>query len=72
MKHMLIAVFGTVLLALPLAAQVGPARPMVRASGEGSISVRPDQVRVTATVSVQAGTAQEATENTATGITNVM
>jgi len=57
------------LAAASLPAQLQPRRPVVRASGEGIIAVRPDQVKVSVGVTTQARTAQEAGEQNAT-ITN--
>jgi uncharacterized protein len=62
----------SLILALTAAAQTTTRRPFVRASGEGIISVRPDQVKVTVTVTMTGSTAQEATEATANQVANVL
>ncbi|MBL8209485.1 MAG: SIMPL domain-containing protein [Bryobacterales bacterium] len=59
-------------LAVPLAAQVPQRRPVVRANGEGIVSIRPDQVKVSVGVTNQAGTAQEAADQNATVTNNVL
>ena len=56
MKHTLLAV----LLAFPGAAQVVTSRPFVRASGQASVSVPPDQVKIDVNVMTQGASAQEA------------
>jgi uncharacterized protein YggE len=62
----------TLALMLPLYAQVGPRRAVVRASGEGVVSVRPDQVKVRISVNSIAKSAQEAAEANANETTKVM
>jgi uncharacterized protein YggE len=64
--------FLLVMIAAPLLPQVGPRRAVVRASGEGIISVRPDQVRVNISVTTGAATAQEAAETNAADTSKVM
>ena len=59
-------------LALPSAAQMPQRRPIVRANGEGIVSIRPDQVKVSVGVTNQAGTAQEAADQNATVTNNVL
>jgi uncharacterized protein len=50
-----------------------PARPpFIRASGEGVVSIRPDQARVSVGVNTQAATAEEATQRNAEIVTNVL
>lgn len=60
------------LMSLTATAQTAARRPFVRAFGEGTISVRPDQVKITVNVTMQAGTAQEATEATANQVASVL
>ena len=56
----------------PLHAQVGARRPFVRASGQGSVSVRPDQLKVNVGVVTQGNTAQEASDQNAALMSAVM
>ena len=51
---------------------MGQTRPYVRASGDAIISVRPDQVKLTASVVNSANTAQEAADRNAVLMTNVL
>ena len=44
----------------------------IRSAGEGVVSVRPDQVRITASVITQGTTAQEAADQNATLVNNVL
>lgn len=60
------------ILIVPSFAQLTPRRPLVRANGEGIVSVRPDLVKVTISVSSAAATAQEAAELNASDTTKVM
>lgn len=60
------------LLALPALPQVVQRRPVVRASGEGIVSVRPDQVKVRISVTTNAATAAEAADQNASETTRVM
>jgi uncharacterized protein YggE len=60
------------ILTVPSWAQLTPRRPVVRANGEGIVSVRPDLVKVTVSVSNAAATAQEAAEANAADTTKVM
>ncbi len=60
------------LISLPMLAQVVQRRPVVRASGEGIVSVRPDQVKVRLSVTTNAATAAEAADANATETTKVM
>lgn len=46
--------------------------PFIRASGEGVVSIKPDQARVTVGVNTQAPTAEEATQRNAELVTNVL
>jgi uncharacterized protein YggE len=66
-----VAIIAACLLSSTLAAQMGR-RSVVRASGEGVVSVRPDQVRVSVGVTTEASTAQEATESNAAITTRVL
>jgi uncharacterized protein YggE len=59
-------------LVLPAAAQMPQRRPVVRANGEGIVSIRPDQVKVSVGVTNQASTAQEAADQNATTTNNVL
>lgn len=60
------------LAASTLPAQLQPRRPVVRASGEATVSARPDQVKVSVGVTTQARTAQEAAEQNATITSQVL
>ena len=60
------------ILTVPSWAQLTARRPVVRANGEGIVSVRPDLVKVTVSVSNGAATAQEAAEANAADTTKVM
>jgi uncharacterized protein YggE len=60
------------ILAVPSWAQLTARRPVVRANGEGIVSVRPDLVKVTVSVSNSAATAQEAAEANAADTTKVL
>jgi len=62
MKQMLLALAAISLVCSSASAQTVTRRPFVRASGEGSVAVRPDQVKVSVTASATADTAQAATE----------
>jgi len=62
----------TLLLAVPCLPQVVQRRPVVRASGEGIVSVRPDQVKVRISVTTNAATAAEAADLNASETTKVM
>ncbi|MBS1830792.1 MAG: SIMPL domain-containing protein [Acidobacteria bacterium] len=68
MRTLLIAL----LLTLPAMPQVVQRRPVVRASGEGIVSVRPDQVKVRLSVTTNANTAAEAADLNASETTKVM
>ena len=68
MRTLLIAL----LVALPAMPQVVQRRPVVRASGEGIVSVRPDQVKVRLSVTTNANTAAEAADLNASETTKVM
>ncbi len=57
------------ILAASLNAQT---KPYVRASGDATVSVRPDQVKLTASVLTSGNTAQEAADTNATLMTNVI
>lgn len=48
-----------------LMAQTATRPPFIRASGEGVVSIKPDQAKVTAGVNTQAATAEEATQRNA-------
>jgi uncharacterized protein YggE len=65
MKNHLVLVLLFSLSAGVLRAQITPRRPFVSASGNASVFVPPDQVKVDATVSAQGKTAQEATAQNA-------
>jgi len=60
------------ILSVPSVAQLGPRRPLVRANGEGVVSIRPDLVKLSIGVSTAAATAQEAAETNASDTTKVM
>lgn len=60
-----IVVLALLCTAIPAVAQMPARRPLVRASGEGIISIRPDQVKVNVGVTNQAQTAQEAADQNA-------
>lgn len=49
-------------IALPALPQLAQPRPVVRASGEGVVSIRPDQVKVRVSVTSNAATATEAAD----------
>ncbi|MCS7026638.1 MAG: SIMPL domain-containing protein [Bryobacteraceae bacterium] len=53
-------------------AQTAQRRPFVRASGEGVVSTRPDQVKVIVNCTAQGSTAQEATEAVASQAASVI
>lgn len=61
-------------LFLPISAlcQTTPLRRSVRAVGEGTVSARPDQARVSLSVVTQATTASDAASRNATAATNVI
>ena len=61
-----------ILLTASLHAQNVQPRPYVRASGDATISVRPDQAKLTASVVTSGNTAQEAADKNATIMTNVI
>lgn len=69
----MIRIFSCIALLLAVAAQA-PAqrRPFVRASGEGVVSFKPDQMKLSVTVSNQADTAQQAAEENAARSTAVI
>ena len=69
----MIRLLACFVLFLALAAQT-PAqrRSFVRASGEGVVSFKPDQMKITVTVSNQADTAQQAADDNATRSTAVI
>lgn len=60
------------LLSQPILPQVVQRRPVVRASGEGIVSVRPDQVKVRISVTSNAATAAEAADQNASETSRVM
>ncbi|MBL8226862.1 MAG: SIMPL domain-containing protein [Bryobacterales bacterium] len=62
MKQGLLALAAMSLVCISALAQVPARRPYVRASGEGVVATRPDQVKVSVNCMAQAATAQEATE----------
>lgn len=72
MFRFLSSIAAIAVLLAPLSAQVTARRPVVRASGEGIVSVRPDQVKVTINVSTGANTATEAADVNASETTKVM
>jgi uncharacterized protein YggE len=64
---------GTVVLAaLSVNAQLMPPRSSVRASGDASVSVKPDQLKLNVGVTTQAATAQEASDQNAAQVTAVI
>jgi uncharacterized protein YggE len=65
MNKPLVTVILFVFSSAGLLAQIPARRPFVRASGDASVFVPPDQVRVNATVTTQGKTAQEATAQNA-------
>jgi len=63
----------TAACAVALSAQTTVARtPYIRASGEGVVSIKPDQARLTLGVTTQGTTAEEATQRNAEIIANVL
>ncbi len=69
-RKVLISTFAIAGLAL---AQTTNARtPFIRASGEGVVSIKPDQARITLGVNTQGATADEATQRNAEIVTNVL
>jgi uncharacterized protein YggE len=72
MKHMFVALAAIALVCSTASAQTLTRRPYVRASGEGVVSVRPDQVKVTVNCTATANTAQEATDAVASQVATVM
>jgi hypothetical protein len=72
MKRMFVALAAITLVCSSTFAQTLTRRPYVRASGEGVVSVRPDQVKVTVNCTATANTAQEATEAVASQVAGVM
>lgn len=68
----LLAVVLIVLLATEAFAQIAPRRPVVRASGIGVVSVKPDQTRISVGVTTAGLTAEEATDSNATQTTAVI
>lgn len=69
MKRSLLVLAILSCLALPAAAQT---TPTVRASGEGVVSVKPDQMMLTVSVVTQADTAQQAADDNTTRSTVVI
>ena len=69
----MIRLFSCITLLLAVAAQA-PAqrRPFVRASGEGVVSFKPDQMKLSVTVGNQAETAQQAADENATRSTALL
>lgn len=63
---------GLLFLTASLYAQNAQPRPYVRASGDATVSVRPDQAKITASVVTSGNTAQEAADKNATMMTNVI
>jgi uncharacterized protein YggE len=64
---------STLLLAAAAFGQTSLAnRPFIRASGEGVVSIRPDQLKINVGVTTQARTAQEAVDANATRVTEVL
>lgn len=57
---------------LAAAQTVAPRAPFIRASGDGVVSIKPDQARLTLGVTTQGQTAEEATQRNAEIITNVL
>ncbi|MBI3680205.1 MAG: SIMPL domain-containing protein [Acidobacteria bacterium] len=72
MSRSLMALGALTLLATSAFPQFPNRRPTVRASGEGVVSFRPDQVKVSAGVTTQAATAVEAGDANATQTNAVM
>jgi uncharacterized protein YggE len=60
MKISLLMLAAFCLSSTSLPAQIAPRSPFVRASGDASVFVQPDQVKIDTTVTTQAGTAQDA------------
>ena len=60
------------LFSLGLSAQTSSPRPFVRASGQASVFVQPDQVKIDATVTAQGNTAQDAAAQNATQVAAVV
>ena len=61
-----------VLTAAALLGQTGARTPFIRASGDGVVTVKPDQVKVSMGVNTQAATAEEATSANAGIVSNVL
>lgn len=71
-RSVFLAIVAACVFCSTLGAQMAGRRAVVRASGEGVVSVRPDQVRVNVGVTTEASTAQEATESNAAITTRVL
>ena len=73
MNRLLPTLCFALLLAVPVCSQTPLAsRPFVRASGEGVVSIRPDQMKINVGVTTQARTAQEAADQNATRLSEVL
>ena len=72
MIRTLIAVGLIVCLTTAAVAQVGPRRAVVRASGTGVVSIKPDQVKISVGVVTTGDTAQEAGDRNAVQTTAVL
>jgi uncharacterized protein YggE len=72
MKKLLLLFVSLCLSNAVLHAQISARQPFVRASGNASVFVQPDQVRIDATVTTQAATAQDASAQNATQTTALL
>ena len=73
MNKTFFALIVSISFAMPGAAQTNTLnRPFLQASGDGSVSIRPDLMRINVGVTTQGRTAQEAAEMNAARLTEVM
>jgi hypothetical protein len=72
MKRIPLLAGALALAALSVNAQFPPGRSSVRASGDASVSVKPDQLKLNVGVTTQAATAQEASDQNAAQVTAVI
>lgn len=72
MKRLLLPIGILALAAVSASAQFGPRRSSVSASGDASVSVKPDQLKLNAGVTTTAPTAQEASDQNAAQVTLVI
>jgi len=71
MNKLLLPIGILALAAVSASAQFAPRRSSVSASGDASVSVKPDQLKLNAGVTTQAPTAQEASDQNAAQVTLV-